>query len=189
MRSAVSGTHFIGKSTLIADFIKAHPDYKSEIEPYYNLQDETAGDLSLEPTLDNLIAQLNYSIKQILSFKHTKNIIFDRCPVDFLAYAMCSADLHWGNFQDSEIAELFPEIKEALNLNQLDLIVFLPISKENQIDYDEDNPEYRKETDKYFKKIYRDDIYDIFPSHCHPRVIEITGTRTARIRKIESYLA
>jgi hypothetical protein len=40
MRIAVSGTHFIGKSTLIEDFITAHPDYTCEIEPYYKLQDE-----------------------------------------------------------------------------------------------------------------------------------------------------
>ena len=40
MRIAVSGTHFIGKTTLIEKFIKAHSDYRCEIEPYYKLQDE-----------------------------------------------------------------------------------------------------------------------------------------------------
>ena len=55
MRIAVSGTHFTGKSTLIEDFIKKHPDYKCEIEPYYKLQDEKAMELSLEPSLDKFI--------------------------------------------------------------------------------------------------------------------------------------
>lgn len=40
MRIAVSGTHFIGKSTLIEDFIKKYPSYRCEIEPYYKLQDK-----------------------------------------------------------------------------------------------------------------------------------------------------
>ena len=40
MRIAVSGTHFIGKSTLIEDFIKRHPQYKCALEPYYQLQNE-----------------------------------------------------------------------------------------------------------------------------------------------------
>ncbi|WP_267256389.1 hypothetical protein [Coxiella endosymbiont of Ornithodoros maritimus] len=40
MQIAVSSTHFMDKSTLIEDFIKKHPDYKAEIEPYYKLQDE-----------------------------------------------------------------------------------------------------------------------------------------------------
>ena len=57
MRIAVSGTHFIGKSTLIEDFIKQHPEYKCELEP------------------------LNESASK-------QNIIFDRCPVDFMVYAM-----------------------------------------------------------------------------------------------------
>ena len=54
MRIAVSGTHFIGKSTLIEDFIKAHPDYKCEIEPYFKLQDDKLMELSLEPSLDSI---------------------------------------------------------------------------------------------------------------------------------------
>jgi len=32
MRIAISGTHFMGKSTLIDNFIEAHPEYKSEVE-------------------------------------------------------------------------------------------------------------------------------------------------------------
>lgn len=59
MRIAVSGTHFIGKSTLIQDFIKAHPDYKCEIESYYKLQDEKIMELSLEPSLESLLEQLD----------------------------------------------------------------------------------------------------------------------------------
>ena len=50
MQVLVSGTHFMGKSTLIEDFIKKHPDYKAEIELYYKLQDEMM-ELSLEPVL------------------------------------------------------------------------------------------------------------------------------------------
>ncbi len=40
MRIAVSGTHFIGKTTLIEDFLKKNPDYRCEKEAYYKLQDE-----------------------------------------------------------------------------------------------------------------------------------------------------
>lgn len=92
MRIAVSGTHFMGKSTLIEDFIKKHPDYKNEIEPYYKLQDEKTMELSLEPTLDSLLEQLDYSIEQLNNHASERNIIFDRCPIDFIAYAMCVAE-------------------------------------------------------------------------------------------------
>lgn len=186
MRIAVSGTHFIGKSTLVNDFIEAHPEYKSDVEPYYKLQDEQMVELSLAPGLDSLLEQLDYSIEQINSFANEKNIIFDRCPVDFIAYAMDVLELDLIDINDSEVAERFDDVKEALN--NLDLIIFLPITKDNFIEYTEENPEYRKDVDKCFKKIFRDDVCDIFPAYGHPRIIEISGDRSTRIKKIESYL-
>lgn len=62
MRIAISGAHFMGKTTLIEDFIEKHPNYKYEIEPYYKLQDEEKMELSLEPSLGSLLKQLDYSI-------------------------------------------------------------------------------------------------------------------------------
>ncbi len=186
MRIAVSGTHFIGKSTLIEDFIKTHSDYKCEIEPYYKLQDEKMMELSLEPSLDSLLEQLDYSIEQINTLSNERNIIFDRCPVDFIAYAMCITDQDSIDINDSEVSERFPEVKEALN--HLDLILFLPITKENSINYTEENPGFRKAADKCFKKIYRDEVCDIFPKYNHPKIIEISGDRMTRMKTLESYL-
>ena len=34
MRIVTSGTHSVGKSTVVWDFLKAHPDYIREEEPY-----------------------------------------------------------------------------------------------------------------------------------------------------------
>lgn len=186
MRIAISGTHFIGKSTLIQDFLNIHPDYTFESEPYYKLQDEQLIELSLEPSLESLLQQLDLSIQQTNQHKDEKNIIFDRCPIDFVAYAMCIAEAENFDINDSEVAERFSDIKAALN--NLDLIVFAPLSKENQITYTEENPEYRKLADKFFKKIYRDDIIDIFPGYNHPRIIEVTGDRKTRVKVLESYL-
>lgn len=186
MRIAVSGTHFMGKSTLIRDFIKAHPEYRSEIEPYDQLQETNEMELALEPSLDSLLEEVDYSIAQINLCANEPNVIFDRCPVDFIAYAMCIADRDSIDISDSEIAERFPNIKEALNL--LDLIVFLPITKEHPIEYTEENPMYRKKADKYFKQLYRDEICDIFPKYNHPRIVELWGDRFSRVKKLESYL-
>lgn len=186
MRIAVSGTHFIGKSTLIDDFLKIHSEYRCEKEPYYKLQDEKAMELSLEPSLDSLLEQLDYSIEQLNQYANERNVIFDRCPIDFIAYSMYVVEQDLMDINDSEVSERFPEVKAALN--NLDLILFLPITKENSIEYTEENPAYRKAADKYFKKIYRDDICDIFPKYGHPKIIEIWGDRATRIKKIESYL-
>lgn len=184
MRIAVSGTHCMGKSTLIEDFIKIHSDYKSELEPYYELEDEKFTEL--EPSLDSLLVQLDYSIAQMNQHSNQPNIIFDRCPVDFIAYAMCVAEQEGINIHDTEIAERFNDIKQALNF--LDLIIFLPMIDNYSILYTEENPAYRKAADKNFKKLFRDDICDIFPRYGHPRIVEIWGEREARIKMLESYL-
>ncbi len=186
MRIAVSGTHFIGKSTLIEDFIKKHSNYKHEIEPYYKLQDEKTMELSLEPSLDSFLEQIDYSINQLNQHANERNIIFDRCPIDFIAYSMVTANQEAFDINDSEISERFPEVKIAMN--NLDLIVFTPIIKEYLIEYTEENHTYRIEADKCFKKIYRDDIYDIFPRYDHPKIIEIWGDRLTRIKKLETCL-
>lgn len=186
MRIAVSATHFMGKSTLIEDFIKKHPHYRCESEPYYKLQDEEELEVSLEPSLDILLEQLDYSLTQLNEETHEQNIIFDRCPVDFLAYAMCTLEQESIDINNSEVSERFPDIKEALN--SLDLIVFLPITNKHSIEYTEENPVYRKAVDKCFKKIYRDDICDIFPRYDQPKIIEIYGDRLTRVKTLENYL-
>jgi hypothetical protein len=153
MRIAISGTHFMGKSTLIEDFIKIHPNYRCEIEPYYKLQEEKGMELSFEPSLDSLIEQLDCSIEQLNQCANETNIIFDRCPVDFIAYAMTAADQDSMDINDNEIADRFDDVKEALNY--LDMIVFLPITKEHLIEYTEENPAYRiiYSTNTPFKQI------------------------------------
>jgi hypothetical protein len=99
---------------------------------------------------------------------------------------MCALEEQSIDLYDSEVSERFPLVKEALN--HLNLIAFIPISRENLIEYTEENPEYRSRADKHFKKLFRDDIYDLFPRYSHPRIIELMGNRTARVKILESYL-
>jgi hypothetical protein len=187
MRISISGTHFIGKSTFIDDFIKVHPDYIHEIEPYYQLQEEQNIEFSEDPTLECLLEQLDYCIKRLDDFSNQPNVIFDRCPIDFVAYSMDIMKRSGINLNDSVVSERFPNIKEALE--NLDLIVFVPIIQEHESDYiAQEDWAYRKAIDKYFKKIYRDEIYDVFPSYNHPKIIEIWGNRQERIEKLETYL-
>jgi deoxyadenosine/deoxycytidine kinase len=186
MRIVISGTHFIGKSTLIAEFIKKYPQYKTVLEPYYQLQDEKSVEFALEPSLDSLIEQLDKSIEQLNESTSEKNIIFDRCPVDFLAYALYALEHDEVDIRESEIAERLSEVKDALDT--LDVIIFLPISLDNNIEYTEENPLYRKAIDKWFKKLYRDEILDIFPRYNHPKIIELSGDRNARLKKLEIVL-
>lgn len=186
MRIAVSGTHFIGKSTLIDDFINRHPEYHSEKEPYEYLEESDTGGLTLDPSFESFLEQLDYSIQQVNSCKKMPNVIFDRCPLDFLAYLLYELNKESIDINDTEVSERFSEIKETLNT--LDLIIFLPINKENHIEYSEDDPIFRKAVDIYLKRILRDDLLEVFPRYDHPRIIELSGSRKERLQGLEAWL-
>ena len=88
--------------------------------------------------------------------------------------------------EDTHVSEMFPEIKEALK--NLDLIIFLPMTKEHLIICPESKDgAYRKTVDGVLKKIYRDDLFDFFPNHENPQLIEIWGSPEERMKKLELF--
>lgn len=187
MRIAISGTHCIGKSTLINDFIQSHPEYSHESEAYYRLQEDYAVEFPAQPTLECMLTQMDYSVEHLNQCAQMTNHIFDRCPVDFIAYAMHIIKKDRLDINDNEISEKFPTIKMALK--NLDLIVFLPITKQHPIsDIGDEDPGYRKAVDRCFKMLYRDEICDIFSSYQQPKIIELWGNRQTRIKKLGTYL-
>lgn len=187
MRIAVSGTHFMGKTTFIQDFIKIHSHYIHEIEPYFHLQEEQEIEESEEPTLEFFIKQLDHSIERLQILSNQSNVIFDRCPIDFVAYAMYVLDQTESDIHETIVSEKFPDIKVALE--NLDLIVFFPITKEHETGFSVDEDEvFRKAVDANLKEIYREDRFDLFPGYDHPKRIELWGNRRERMKKMETYL-
>jgi sulfur carrier protein ThiS len=187
MRIAISGTHCMGKTTLIQDFLKIHPEYLFEEEPYYQLQEKHGVEFSEELTLEDFIEQLDYSVAQLNLKAVPQNIIFERCPIDFVAYVKYTAEQEEIYLENTSIPEKFSEIKEALE--NLDLIVFLPMTKENPIRCTEsEDMIFRKAIDGILKQIYREELFDLFPRYDHPQIAEIWGSPQERIKKLEEEL-
>ena len=187
MRIAISGTHCIGKTTFIRDFLNIYPEYMYEEEPYYQLQEKHGIEFSEDPSLEDFIEQLDYSLERLDFYAAQANVIFERCPIDFVAYSMYLLHQEGMTLEDTHVSEMFPEIKEALK--NLDLIIFLPMTKEHPIICPEsENGSYRRAVDAVLKKIYRDDLLDFFPNHAHPHLIEIWGNPKERMKKLEFYL-
>jgi len=83
MRIAFTGSHRVGKTTLAEEIAESLPDYEFINEPYLQLEEE--GYLFSEiPTLEDYIEQFNFSVEQLQN--SDDNLIFDRCPLDLLAY-------------------------------------------------------------------------------------------------------
>lgn len=87
MRIAVSGTHVVGKSTLVATLGEVLPGHIVVPEPY-ELLEEQGYTFAHPPTIEDYVAQLRQSLAVLR--RPAPNLIVERCPLDFLAYIFAS---------------------------------------------------------------------------------------------------
>ncbi|BFU93012.1 MAG: hypothetical protein NTAFB01_41990 [Nitrospira sp.] len=168
MRIAISGTHGSGKSTLVDDLIERLPHWESIEKPYYVLEEE-GYEFGEIPTREDFEAQLTRSLQ--LTSEQRRNVIFDRCPMDFVAYALCSADS-----ESFSVRAWLPQLRDAANA--LDLIVFLPIDNRIPVPLSEDD-DWRIAVDETLREILLDDTFDL-----EMIVLEIRGTREERVQQV-----
>src|SRR5688500_20006230 len=139
MRIAVSGTHCVGKSTLIEEFLRRHTEFAHEPEPYIVLVEDYGEEFSSEPNADDFYRQLEFNVDRLRQYKPSGKVIYERCPIDFLAYILALKDLKLERVDDAFLEKI---IRMALDAIQyLDLIIYLPLDEEI---YTEENPELRK---------------------------------------------
>jgi AAA domain len=188
MRVAVSGTHCCGKSTLIDAFLLDHPDFTHEPEPYVVLQEEYGEIFGGEPSLDDFYRQLEFNVDRLRLYSFGDRVIYERSPVDFLAYMMAPNDLR----RDRESARLVETslaiVRDAIHL--IDLIVFLPLEDDDAARFtvsDSEDPELRKEVDTRLVGILRDDDFNLF-SAPSPVILEARGSTAERLRTLEGFL-
>lgn len=167
MRIAISGTHCVGKSTLIDEFLRAHREFAHEPEPYTVLVDDYGEEFSSEPCVEDFRRQLDFNIERLRRYQQGENVIYERCPADFLAY----------------IHALDPQALEALlgpsseAIHNLDLIVYLPLDD----DLNDEYPKLRKAVDRRLSAILTHDEFGIIVAP----VVEARGSTAQRLRIIE----
>lgn len=183
MRVAVSGTHCCGKSTLIDRFLISHPEFAHEPEPYAVLEEQYGEAFAAEPSADDFYRQLEFNIDRLRSHGSGEMVIYERCPIDFLAYMLALGDLG----RDKEATRLAERslgmVKDAIGL--LDLILFLPLDDvDSSVMSDSEDEELRIAVDSQLVGIFRDDDFDLFTSR-RPVVVEATGHTAQRLLRLE----
>jgi AAA domain len=170
MRIAVSGTHCTGKSTLIDEFLRAHPDFTHEPEPYTVLVEDFGEEFSQEPCVEDFYRQLEFNVDRLRQHARGERVIYERCPIDFLAYidALDSKSIDTALVSDA--------------IQHLDLIVYLPLDDSDSADAD--YPKLRKAVDRRLSAIYREDQFGIVSSN-DVIVVEASGSTPRRLRIIE----
>jgi hypothetical protein len=181
MRLAISGTHGSGKTTLAEDFLAAHPGYRHVPEPYEALIDAGAA-FSDPPTIDDFAEQLEASIALLHQHAREGDVVFERCPLDFLAYI---AVLERRSGEDGfDIDASRDEIAEALAV--LDLIVFLPLPADGTMAAE--LPKLQRAVDRELRTLLRDDPLALRVDGA-PRAIALRGTRAERLAALDRAVA
>jgi predicted ATPase len=85
MRVGISGTHGTGKTTLAQELCARLPGHVTADEPYYLLEEE-GYEFGFPPSLVDYRALLTCSVRSLSSPPRRPSVIFDRTPLDYLAY-------------------------------------------------------------------------------------------------------
>ena len=123
MRIAFSGSHRVGKTTLVERVAERLKGYATVDEPYYLLEEDGV-EVAESPTIEDFEAQLVRSIAELE--EAGGDVLFDRCPVDVLAYLLEHEDA-----QAFEAEAWLERIRDAVGT--LELIVFVPIEEVDRI--------------------------------------------------------
>ncbi|HEX3249748.1 MAG TPA: AAA family ATPase [Pyrinomonadaceae bacterium] len=167
MRIAVSGTHGVGKSTLIEEFLRVHPEFVHEPEPYEVLVEDYGEEFSAEPCVEDFLRQLEFNLERVGQHEQQENVIYERCPLDFLAYLTAL---------DANVPEtLRKRISDATQ--QLDLIVYLPLDDASA---DDEFPKLRRAVDQKLSELLNTGSIV---------VVEATGSTTQRRRAIDQSIS
>ena len=112
-------------------------------------------------------------------------MIFERSPVDYLAYMLALGDLD-RDTADARLAERSLEVAQG-SVALLDVIVFLPAGDNRSVVPDSEDPELRRAVNTRLESILLDDDFRLFRDK-RPAVVEAWGTTAERLRTVQGVL-
>ena len=174
MKIAVTGSHNTGKTTLVGELHDLLPNYSIVDEPYYLL--EEGGHVFPEmPGIEDFELQLERSIRCLEDCDG--DTIFDRCPLDLLAYLICIDES-----VAYDVEPWLPKVRDSLQM--LDLIVFVPIEIPDRIDFAAGEfRDLRTRVDEELREKVMDDRWNFGFA-----AIEVIGSPSERAGKIVTFL-
>jgi hypothetical protein len=121
---------------------------------------------SPEPCVEDFLRQLEFNLERLGQHDARENVIYERCPLDFLAYLRAL---------DANVSEtLRQQISDAMQ--HLDVIVYLPLDDASG---DDEFPKLRRAVDRHLSEIL---------TSASVVVIEAAGSTTQRLRTVENAL-
>jgi hypothetical protein len=169
MRVGISGTHGTGKTTLAEALCARLPGHVAADEPYFLLVEE-GYEFEFPPSLEDYRALLARSVRSLTSPLLPRRIIFDRTPLDYLAYmAATGADPS----AEAGTAALQPVF------GSFDLLVITPITPEaEQLLPPAEMPRLRSQMNDALLELVYDDPLNVLGDI---PVLELSGPLDGRL--------
>lgn len=194
MRIAFSGCQNTGKTTLINNFLEVWKGYKKPEKSYRDVLVEKGLPHSSETTTETQMAVLNFMLDQLQATSAGDKIVFDRCPLDNLAYTLWAHMKGIEGFDKPFVDKTILLTKEAMR--SLDIIFLLNRDESIAIVNDgvRDTDEvYIAEIDNIFNALF--DQYELhydkdtfFPKDDSPGLIKLPAHPQQRIDAIADYI-
>ena len=195
MRIAFSGTGNSGKTTLVKSFLYNWKDYSTPEKTYRDLIQEEGLSHSSATTTDTQEKILNFMIDQIQGSAQADKVVYDRCPLDNLAYSMWCHDKGIEGFTKAFITEQIKLMKESMRFIDIIFLCRFDI-KQKVVDdgFRDTDLSFIKEVDNIFYSLFRQytehpeaDIF--FPKGDSPCIILLPDNPQARIDEVAEYVA
>ncbi len=178
MRIAFSGSHRTGKTTLVEALADRLPRYRTHEEPY-RLLEEDGVELSDPPSADDYELQLVRSL-ELLTDDRGDVVLYDRCPVDFLAYIEAiDASL-------TDVTALLDEHGDAIDeaMSTLDLVVFVGVEEPDVVALPSfEDQRLRADVDSALRRLLLDE------PRFQGAVVEVHGSVATRVEQVLTAMA
>jgi len=153
MKIAFSGSGNVGKSTLIQSFLKKWPMYRTPAKTYRDIIKENDLKHSSNTTAETQLLILDWMTQTLEANKNEKHVVYDRCPLDNLAYTLHAAE------KDQVSEDVLGVTVDVVrrSLKNLDIIFWIKYDPSIKIVDDglrDANLNYIKEIDDIFAGLY-----------------------------------
>ena len=194
MRIAFSGTANSGKTTLVNSFLYTWSNFKTPEKTYRDMLVEKELDHSSSTTTETQSEVMNFMVDQLLENSKDDNVVYDRCPLDSLAYTLWSNDKGKKDFTKEFVTEQIALCKESLR--SLDIIFMCKFDVKQGVEEDgsrDADLQYIKEVDNIFESLYQQYMQnsqaDVFyPKDDSPAVILLPNSAQERVDLIAEYI-
>lgn len=190
----IIGTQCVGKSTLIDDMILQWPVLSRPEKTYRDLIKEKKLPINKNGTKESQEAILNFLVDEAMYNYGKKKMVFDRTPLDNLAYSLWLYDKQVSDVDEAFIDRTVSIVRNAMKFYSV--LFYIPLCAENDVSLiNKENrdidPVYRGEIGVLFDAFYkawesgRSHFFD--NSDCPP-IIPVYGNPLERIAMIKMYI-